>query len=168
VTALVCHPQTPSAAVSGVGVRIVRTRASLALEYAIEGRIEELRIPAPRSPRIGRELWKHTCCEVLVGRSGSPAYLEFNFSPSGEWAGYAFERYRNGAPFDASDPKIGVRSSPARLELDASIQVQPGKLVLALSAVIEHLDGRISYWALRHPPGKPDFHHPQGFALELD
>ena len=54
------------------------------------------------------------------------------------------------------------------LELDASIQVQPGKLVLALSAVIEHLDGRISYWALRHPPGKPDFHHPQGFALELD
>ena len=78
----------------GVEARIVRQRSSLALQYAIEGRIEELRVPVPRPPRIGRELWKHTCCEVFVGRSGSPAYLEFNFSPSGEWAGHAFERYR--------------------------------------------------------------------------
>jgi hypothetical protein len=30
------------------------------------------------------------------------------------------------------------------------------------------LSGALSYWALRHPPGKPDFHHPAGFALELD
>jgi hypothetical protein len=38
---------------------------------------------------------------------------------------------------------------------------------LGLSAVIEERNGRISYWALRHPPGKPDFHHPDCFALEL-
>ena len=25
----------------------------------------------------------------------------------------------------------------------------------------------MSYWALAHPPGKPDFHHPDCFALEL-
>ena len=34
-------------------------------------------------------------------------------------------------------------------------------------AVIEENDGRLSYWALRHAPGKPDFHHPEAFALEL-
>jgi hypothetical protein len=34
--------------------------------------------------------------------------------------------------------------------------------------VIETLDGSLSYWALRHPPGKPDFHHSESFALELE
>lgn len=39
---------------------------------------------------------------------------------------------------------------------------------IALSAVIEEKDGTKSYWALRHPPGKPDFHHPDCFALTLE
>ena len=38
---------------------------------------------------------------------------------------------------------------------------------IALAAVIEDENGGLSYWALRHPPGKPDFHHPNGFALEV-
>jgi len=37
-----------------------------------------------------------------------------------------------------------------------------------LSAVIEEESGTLSYWALRHAPGRADFHHPDGFALELD
>jgi len=36
-----------------------------------------------------------------------------------------------------------------------------------ISAVIEESDGTRSYWALKHPPGAPDFHHPDCFALEL-
>jgi hypothetical protein len=40
-------------------------------------------------------------------------------------------------------------------------------LSLALSAVVEERNGALSYWALRHSPGKPDFHHPEAFALEL-
>ena len=39
---------------------------------------------------------------------------------------------------------------------------------IALSAVIEETDGTKSYWALRHPPGAPDFHHPDCFALTLE
>jgi hypothetical protein len=38
---------------------------------------------------------------------------------------------------------------------------------MGLSAVIEERDGMLSYWALRHAPGKPDFHRRDGFALEL-
>jgi hypothetical protein len=38
---------------------------------------------------------------------------------------------------------------------------------LGLSAVIEETSGRKSYWALAHPPGKPDFHHADCFAYEL-
>ncbi len=40
-------------------------------------------------------------------------------------------------------------------------------LRLGLSAVLEMKDGSLSYWALAHPPGKPDFHHPDSFALTL-
>ena len=40
-------------------------------------------------------------------------------------------------------------------------------LKLALTAVVEDGSGRLSYWALRHAPGKPDFHHPDGFVLEF-
>jgi hypothetical protein len=36
-----------------------------------------------------------------------------------------------------------------------------------LSAVIEAADGTISYWALKHPSDRPDFHHADSFAIQL-
>jgi hypothetical protein len=42
-----------------------------------------------------------------------------------------------------------------------------GLFEAGLSAIIEELDGTKSYWALAHPPGKPDFHHADCFALRL-
>ena len=36
---------------------------------------------------------------------------------------------------------------------------------LGLSAILEEADGTISYWALAHPPGRPDFHHPDCLAM---
>jgi hypothetical protein len=38
---------------------------------------------------------------------------------------------------------------------------------LGLSALIEDTGGHKSYWALAHPPGKPDFHHADSFAHEF-
>jgi hypothetical protein len=38
---------------------------------------------------------------------------------------------------------------------------------IGLTAVLEQTDGTKSYWALAHPPGKPDFHDPACFALEF-
>ncbi|HYW15993.1 MAG TPA: DOMON-like domain-containing protein [Allosphingosinicella sp.] len=38
---------------------------------------------------------------------------------------------------------------------------------IGLSTIVEERNGRMSYWALAHPPGKPDFHDPACFALEL-
>ena len=37
----------------------------------------------------------------------------------------------------------------------------------ALAAVIEDDSGNVSYWALKHAPTRPDFHHPAGFILEV-
>jgi hypothetical protein len=158
------HPDAPGRAVRGIRAAASRDGAALRLTYLIEGSIEALRLP----PRGLRPLWQHTCCEAFVGGTGSPAYREFNFAPSGDWAAYAFAGYRDGRPAEIGDPRIAVRLSASALELSASVGVSPGALRIGLAAVIEERDGRRSYWALRHPPGRPDFHHRDGFALELE
>jgi hypothetical protein len=33
---------------------------------------------------------------------------------------------------------------------------------------VEAAGGGLSYWALRHPPDKPDFHHRENFSLVLE
>lgn len=167
--ALICHPESRSGAVRGIHATLTRAGGALTVNYVIEGEIARLRVPPPRPPRSAEGLWQHTCCELFVARKGLAAYHELDFSPSGEWAMYAFRRYREGASDPIQSPRIAVRASTQKLELDASIDLDPGgRLALALAAVVEAGDGSLSYWALRHPPGKPDFHHPDAFALELD
>ena len=80
-------------------------------------------------------------------------------------------RYRDGVPLleTLAQPRIRVQRDRGVLELArarfaSAFQLDP---VLGLSAVIEEHDGTLSYWALRHAPGKPDFHHRDAFALEL-
>jgi len=172
-----CHPATPTQLVRSVEVQIGWSNGeALALTFALEGDLALLRIPAPQPPRRADNLWRHTCLEAFLRHQGEPAYCEFNFAPSGEWAAYAFRRYRDGASLaQAWDPCIAVRRIKDRLELDALIRldclppVQPRtRLQLALSAVIEDKQGALSYWALTHSPGRPDFHHPDAFALELE
>ena len=38
---------------------------------------------------------------------------------------------------------------------------------VGLAVVIDEVGGTKSCWALAHPPGAPDFHHPTCFAAEL-
>jgi hypothetical protein len=172
--ALERHPATACAALRGIKASVLRTAQTLEVSYVLEGDIGRLRIPPPRPPRAAERLWQHTCCELFLARDGAPGYREFNLSPSGEWAAYAFARYRERVQMDeAPDPRISVRRAAGELELKASIAFPyREKLRVGLSAVIEEesgaLSGAFSYWALRHPPGKPDFHHPDAFALELD
>ena len=169
--ALERHPATSCAALRGIEVSILREPEGLQVAYILEGEIERLRIPGPRAPRIAERLWQHTCCEIFVARRGAPGYREFNLSPSGEWAAYAFERYREGGLLSdpALAPEIEVKPGSGRLELTARIPLRDhDRLLIGLSAVIEEQNGTLSYWALRHAPGEPDFHHPDAFALELD
>lgn len=176
--ALVCHPETRSVAVRGIRAHVSRAADGvLAIGYRVEGDIGRLRVPLPRPPGIAEGLWHHTCCEMFVASPGSPAYHEFNFGPSGEWAAYAFGRYREGDLLadDGLNPRISVRITSDELALEARVHLDRlsppyvgARLALGLSVVIEEASGTFSYWALRHPPGRPDFHHPDAFALELD
>jgi len=162
--ALTPHPATPCRALRAIRVSVHRNGATLSVHYLLEGEIQNLRLPA----RAADELWKHTCCELFIAQPGASAYKEFNFAPSGEWAAYRFSAYREGRQAQPASPAITVERGGERLELTALVDVGSEKLQLGLSAVIEEESGAISYWALRHAPGKPDFHHPHAFAMELD
>jgi hypothetical protein len=170
--ALERHPAVACAALRGIEASVARSAdARLKVVYVLEGEIERLRIPPPAPARIAERLWQHTCCEIFITRKDLRSYHEFNLSPSGEWAAYAFERYRKGVLLDdpALDPRITVNRGRDRLELCALVPVtDEGKLLIGLAAVVEDKEGTLSYWALKHAAGKPDFHHPDAFAMELD
>jgi len=175
---LLWHPNTPSRAVQAVATQATRSAdGKLALSYALKGDIERVQVPPPGPARIGWKLWRHTCCELFLRAEGMDAYHEFNFSPSGEWAAYAFTRYREGASLadESLNPQVAVESRPARLDLYALVDLprlspayRHARLRLGLAVIVEEASGAFSYWALRHPAPKPDFHHPDAFALTLD
>ena len=141
----------------------------MSLRYRLNGPISVLAIPPARDFARRDNLWQHTCFEAFIATEAG--YLEFNLSPSTEWAAYRFAAYREGmAELDVEPPRIRVTRGEHALELRAELALPEGLTPtrLGLSAVIEETDGTKSYWALRHPPGeKPDFHHPDCFAIEL-
>lgn len=173
-----CHPETPTNAVRGIAVRVRRSPDGLlALRYELDGDLSRIRVPAPTQPQLTHKLWEHTCFETFIAAEETPAYAELNLSPSGEWAGYLFGSYREIAGLATINPapSIAARASGDRLTLDASVHLDQlsaayigAVLRLGLSAVIESSDGSLSYWALCHPPGKPDFHHADARTLRLE
>jgi hypothetical protein len=173
---LTCHPSTPTDLVRRLVARVTRTAGALRFTFVLDADLSGLRLPGPRPPRITPRLWEHTCFEAFVAGDG-PAYHEFNFAPSGEWAVHAFRGYRDGGPVDDESlaPTIVARCRDGGFELDAVVSLDRlspahvrAPLRLALATVIEAADGALSYWALAHPAGAPDFHHADGFALRVE
>lgn len=169
---LTCHPSSPCETIRRFDVKLRAAHGELALEYALEGDIGELSIPAPAVPHRADGLWRSTCFEVFVKvQADAVEYHEFNFSPSIAWASYRFNAYRQGMAVaeDMAVPKIVVRQDTNRFDLDVFLTLDSltTETRLAVSAVIQEKSGRLSYWAYKHPPGKPDFHHPDSFAFQL-
>lgn len=170
------HPGSRSSAVIEIAAEIARPRADqLLLSYSAAGKMDEVRIPAVTATARGDKLWRHTCFEAFVRTASGPAYYEFNFAPATLWAAYRFSGYRSGMHVaEIGAPQIEVHARPDRFTLQAALDLArlpdlPADTVwhLGLSAVIENVNGGLSYWALAHPPGKPDFHHAHCFAHEL-
>lgn len=163
------HPDTPAQSVAGIEVEVARPDANtLSLVYVLTGALDKVRLPALARPQRTAELWKHTCFEVFIAERGG-GYTEFNFAPSRQWAVYRFDDYRSRMrDAESAELRIEPEVFPSRFELRAQIVgVNSEAARLGLTAVIEETNGVKSYWALRHPAGKPDFHHADGFALEF-
>ena len=173
---LFAHPDAGGDFVWSVAVEAQFTAgATLSCRYTLHADVARLRLPRTGVSHRADGLWRHTCFEAFVTTADSRAYYEFNFSPALGWAAYRFEEYRRGmsAATLAQAPGLQVRRSSEELELAATVHLagtplgEARALRIALAAVIEEQDGRLAYWALRHPPGNPDFHHPESFTLEL-
>jgi hypothetical protein len=143
-----------------------RTADRLWLRYYVECEVNALELGELSPAKRTDGLWEHTCFEVFIGGS---AYSEFNFSPSSQWAAYDFHGYRaEMRPREMTEfPEIGCDASETHFVLEADFGIGTLKGNVGLSVVIEELDGTKSYWALSHPPGAPDFHHPTCFAATL-
>jgi hypothetical protein len=174
--ALVCHPLTPSRSVHSVDVELHLAVDHLMLVYRVT-RAQHLLLPERVAERTD-ELWRSTCFELFAQAAGAKEYRELNFAPLFGWAAYDFSDWRSGmANAELSteprlvDMRLDDRAAyyPSYYELDVvlSADVIPTSARLGLSAVIEEVDGTKSYWALAHPPGAPDFHHPDCFALHI-
>jgi hypothetical protein len=174
---LVAHPTTQSDAIQSLDVQLsVLSPGVLTLGYTLQADMSRIRVGPEGVPGPADDLWKHTCFEAFIQPCGSHGYYEFNFSPTRQWAVYRFHSYREGmTPMHmANPPDISIRKAPNYLELQVTfpLPISAGagaaqRPKLALTAVVEEDSGRLCYWSARHPQGKPDFHHPDGFAFEL-
>ena len=172
-SSLLPHPDTPTDSVRRLDAGIELTADHvLRLRYVLDADLQRVRVPQPvQGGGRADRLWTHTCFEAFVATDHLSGYLELNFSPSGQWAAYRFDSYRQGmaAAQLAAAPELEVARSQRQLELQATLRMTlAGSLRVGLSAVVEDDGGRLSYWALRHPAGRPDFHHPESFSLTLE
>lgn len=171
------QPYAPlEVAVDELVASVGRRSDALILRYRLAGELSKLRIPAPAMPQRADNLWQHTCFEAFIRANREVSYYELNFSPSRQWAVYVFKGYRDRSRCDdeAWEPEITVRCEPRNLELEAAVPLNRLPLISAaaslrigLSTVVEAGDGQLSYWAIKHPGDRPDFHHSDSFALEF-
>ena len=126
------------------------------------------------APQRRDQLWAHTCLELFIAIPGEKRYWEVNMAPNGDWAVYRLDDYRQGLrpePQLAALPfQVHRQLGLLELRLDWHLPAElaaAAELELGASAVIEHLDGEISYWALNHPAPQADFHNRQSFALRV-
>jgi len=163
---LIPHPTTADGPIHSLTVLAERQGDRLWLRFVAEGDVDRIAWSAETQAGRVDELWRHTCFEVFV-RAGE-GYREYNLSPSGAWASYAFDGYRSGmVAADEAATVAGLDGASDMVALEGAIELPVHAEALALSAVIEDIEGNISYWALAHPSDKPDFHHPDSFVLEL-
>ena len=145
--------------------RLARRADILSISYRLHGRLAGVLLPAPlAAPARRHRLWEGTCFEFFLALQQAPPYWEFNLSPAGDWNVYRFSQYRQGQAIEpalASLP-FGVQGSPEawRLTLEVDLaRMVPADMPLevAIAAVIQAPDGRLTYWALTHPGPNPTF-----------
>lgn len=177
MSTLIFHPlrhhaaSTPPAALA-VAVAASRGAAGeLQLDYRLRG-VDALALPPPAVSGPADGLWQQTCCEAFIATIDGPAYREFNFAPSGQWAIYDFAGYRqrNDGWQPPAVPRIACRRDGETLCLSATVPaalLPTGAARLGLSVVAATPAGDKSYWALAHAAVQPDFHLATSFTLPL-
>jgi hypothetical protein len=152
---------------------ITRHSDTLAIRYTLHGALTELHISAPAAAPVRKHgLWEETCFECFLAVENSPRYWEFNLSPAGHWNGYRFAAYRQGMQEETSFQALPSSVESQRDALLLAVELDLGRIIptnqtleIAVSTVIRHKDGTLTYWALTHPGPQPDFHRRDSFII---
>ena len=179
---LLPHPTGGAGAVRSLSVSGTLHRSGgLTVEFRLAAEMRAIRLaPSVCRPHRRDELWRHTCFELFARCGSEPRYCEFNFSPSGDWAAYAFDEYR-GLRRDTGQRAIDVTVQTTgleqiqlrgRVDLRSAFATDTASLEIAswrlnCAAVIEAMDGSLTYWAVHHPRAQPDFHDAGGFRIGM-
>lgn len=175
MTAFSLHP-FPGQNSGGVSIEgdIERTGQALVLSFLLQGNLDDIVLPAAAKRTRRDNLWQATCLEMFWAEEGAKNYWELNLAPSGAWNVYAFTDYRTGMQREerVAEPLTRISRTPDTFALTVelgigSLHAEHASLRIGISAVLEHRDSRLSYWALAHPAEKPDFHAPQCFLLRV-
>ena len=154
---------------------IARNRNQLHLDYTLSGDIKEVVIAAPSNTPVRKnELWQETCFEFFLGIKNSEQYWEFNLSPAGHWNVYRFDGYRRGMQEETAFSSLPFSVEDKGNYFAIALDVDLNKIVsanqdldVAITTVIKHRDGEVSYWALTHRGTEADFHLRESFVIEL-
>jgi hypothetical protein len=171
--ALLPHPESAHRAVTAIAVNTERKGDVLSLTYRVEGDIAAIALPPQTDAARTDELWKHTCFEAFIRADGAEGYLEFNFSPSTQWAAYRFDGYRAGMRDEDIDPPCVTLEHDGRtltLSVTLNLSGRPEAGIacdMNVTAIIEDTAGARAFWALAHAPGKPDFHSADCFIARV-
>lgn len=147
-----------------VTAQVSATDVGCEARFRLEGDVDRIKVPEAAPSIRTDDLWKTTCFEIFWQPIGGTSYREFNLSPSGRWAAYDFDSFREGmrdAPVDAISLSVANASvdGAGALELSANIACElPSPAQVALNAIVEHRDGALQFWALAFAPGKAEFH----------
>jgi hypothetical protein len=155
--------------------RVNRKDDLLSIEYQLFGDLNAISIAPPASsPSRQFHLWEATCFEFFIGIPGDRNYWEFNLSPSGDWAVFALDDYRQGLHNELAFTSLPFKIDRYPNYITLSLEFDLSELILAeqdlemsVTTVIKSSQGDLSYWAIEHSGKEADFHLRDSFAIKL-
>lgn len=147
------------------------------VRFRVHGPINALLLPPlVANPQYREGLWQHTCFEMFLQVEGETSYEEWNLSPAGHWAYFAFQDYRQRVEGDLKLEPLKPLSYlnndfqwqiVAELPLYHSFVQRSLSLQYGLCCILELKSGEKQYWSLVHAGERPDFHRPDSFQGKL-
>ena len=173
--ALQPFPATSNLPQIEINGRVNRKDQMLSIEYQLFGDLNAISIdPSANPPSRQSYLWEATCFELFIGIPGDANYWEFNLSPSGDWAVFALDNYRQGLRDELTFSSLPFQVDRYPNYITLSLEFDLSELILAeqdlemsVTTVIKSSQNELSYWAITHRDKEADFHLRDSFVINL-
>ena len=140
---------------------VARKGEILSLSFRVSGEYA-FRGPTAIGSRV-TGLWEDTCFECFLANGSEQRYVEFNFSPAGDWQVFRFSDYRSGrrldsnwAPHNFSHRQEKLSEHQFDFEMRFLAGAWPASPQLQAATIIRQ-PKEMLYYALSHGV-RPDFH----------